>query len=309
MEQVITPKISIITITRNRANILSRAIRSVLEQTFTDFEYIIIDGASDDGTYEIITEFAKKDSRVRYVQQAENTNVIQSINQAFDLSRGNYITFLDDDDEYLPSKLEKQLKLIKSLPKEFGFVYCWMDKYDDKTGKLLVEVHDTIRGSAIREIIHQPRLGGTPTMFFRREAFKILGGWSLTIKMPSDWEMVARASQLFLTDYVPEVLVKVHLNHEYERQSDQIRKSSYQDSLNRIEFHEHFLLTFQEYFIESPRKKLPHLFPIIKNSMQVKYFSKALKSSLEVLRISFKNFPKVIRLLFSGLIHPVHQTK
>ncbi len=302
MEQINKPAISVITITRNRARLLPRAIKSVLNQSFKNLEYIIIDGASTDDTSTVVKDFANKDHRIHYICQTENINVVESINQAFDVSSGDYIAFLDDDDEYLPEKLEKQIDLIKTLSEEYGFVYCWTKVYDDKTGEVVSENKSTDRGNAIMEVIEKPTLGGTPTFLFKREAFKKVGGWSTKIKMPSDWEMRARAAELYYVDFVPEFLVKVHINHEYDRQSEQIINNSKQSVLNLIEFHEHFLNIFKKHFDNSPQKQMIHLLAIVKLNMMIGNITNALKYSFRIVRIDFQKIPKTTKMMLSGFI-------
>ena len=132
------PFVSIITITRNRSNFISRAIESILNQTYTNIEYIIVDGASTDNTKEIIESY--DDQRIKYIRLSKNCPVVDSIKIGFENSTGDYITFLDDDDEYLNTKIEKQLNLISALPEKYGFVYCWMDYYDQKTINIFIPI-------------------------------------------------------------------------------------------------------------------------------------------------------------------------
>ncbi len=146
------PEVSIITVTKNRADLLKRAIKSVLSQSFTDFEYIIIDGASTDHTAQVVESF--NDRRIVYKKLEEDMSpVTLCVDYGVNLSKGNYLTFLDDDDEYLPQKIEKQYNLLKTLPEEYGCVYCWMDYYDTRTGKMIKEHHPSVRGNIFSESI------------------------------------------------------------------------------------------------------------------------------------------------------------
>ena len=115
------PKVSIIIPTYNRAKLLSRAIKSVLDQTFKDFELIIVDDGSTDNTKGVVEEFQKKDSRIKYIWQENSGAPAKPKNTGIRQARGEYVAFLDDDDEWFPKKLEKQIELFED---NIGFVGC-----------------------------------------------------------------------------------------------------------------------------------------------------------------------------------------
>ncbi len=112
------PTVSVIIPTYNRANLVSRAIKSVLNQTYQDFEIIVVDDCSEDNTEEIVKSF--NDSRIRYIKHKKNKGGSAARNTGIKRARGKYIAFLDDDDEWLPSKLEKQIMLFEKLSKHYG---------------------------------------------------------------------------------------------------------------------------------------------------------------------------------------------
>lgn len=103
------PIVSVVMSTYNRADRVGRAIESVLNQTFKNFEFIIINDGSTDNTSAVLKEFKKKDHRIVLVENKENKGLIYSLNRGLDLARGKYIARIDDDDEMLPKRLEKQV--------------------------------------------------------------------------------------------------------------------------------------------------------------------------------------------------------
>lgn len=114
--------ISVIMPSYNSEEFIELAIQSVLEQTFTNIELIVIDDASSDNTTNIIKNMAEKDSRVCFIQNEKNMGVAYTRNKGFDLSRGEYVALLDSDDVWHPQKLEKQLILAKKFMADI--VYC-----------------------------------------------------------------------------------------------------------------------------------------------------------------------------------------
>lgn len=110
------PKVSIILPTYNRGYLIARTIRSVLNQTYTNFELLIIDDASNDNTYEVVSSFS--DNRIKYICLEQNTKGTMPRNVGIDKSIGEYIAFLDSDDEWLSNKLEEQIKFISKIETE-----------------------------------------------------------------------------------------------------------------------------------------------------------------------------------------------
>jgi len=98
------PRISVIIPSYNRANTIGRAIQSALSQSYQDFEIIVIDDGSTDHTEEVIRSF--QDSRIRYIRHNRNRGGSAARNTGIHAARGEYIAFLDSDDEWLPQKLE-----------------------------------------------------------------------------------------------------------------------------------------------------------------------------------------------------------
>lgn len=273
MEQ---PLVSVLTVTRNRGNLLRRCVNSVLSQTYKNIEHIVVDGASDDNTDEVMAEF--NDERLHFVKLESNWPIKETLDYGISLCKGKYITFLDSDDEYLPEKVEKQVRLIESLPEDYGFVYCWMTYYDTSRDNVIDHLHNPqLRGDVRDEVVTKPIISGTPTLLFRTSFFRKIGGWKdpKEIGIVSDWEMCARACQMTKVDYVPEPLVNVYINHGSIRQSD----SGYYSNLasKNILFAEHFLKEFAPVFEIYPKRAYTHYESLFRNNLLLKEWGKAWK--------------------------------
>ena len=115
------PLVSVVMPVYNTELYLAEAIESILAQTFTDFELIIVDDASQDGSTEIMREYQRRDERVRTLRQARNMGVSHARNRGIDAARGQVIAFMDSDDVSLPTRLEKQFRYLQENP-EVGAV-------------------------------------------------------------------------------------------------------------------------------------------------------------------------------------------
>lgn len=105
----------------NRAHIMSRAIDSVLNQTFEDFELLIVDDCSTDNISEVIGKYS--DKRIKYIQSDSNQGAAAARNRGIEVSKGEYISLLDSDDFYEPDFLEETLKTLAKTPDNVGFMW------------------------------------------------------------------------------------------------------------------------------------------------------------------------------------------
>ena len=110
------PLISVITCTYNDKDFIAETIESILNQTFTDFEYIIVNDVSNDGTAEILKEYASKDDRIKIITNKENSGTYVSANNALEVAQGKYVARIDGDDVAMPSRFEKQVNFLKENP-------------------------------------------------------------------------------------------------------------------------------------------------------------------------------------------------
>ena len=115
------PTVSVIIPTYNRAHLVGRAIRSVLNQTYQDFELIVVDDGSTDNTGEVVRSF--NDDRIKCIRHEENKGGGAARNTGIRAAWGEYIAFLDSDDEWLPENLEKKVRALNSTPADIGLVY------------------------------------------------------------------------------------------------------------------------------------------------------------------------------------------
>ncbi|WP_137170446.1 glycosyltransferase [Marinomonas sp. FW-1] len=121
--------VSIITPSYNSAHFISETIISVLNQSYTDWEMIVVDDFSNDTSVSVIQSFINKDGRIKLIQLSENSGAAIARNTAIKVASGRYIAFLDSDDLWMPDKLEKQVSFMKA--NEYPFCYAAYDKIDE----------------------------------------------------------------------------------------------------------------------------------------------------------------------------------
>lgn len=264
------PLVSILTITLNRASLIHKCIESIQGQTYKNYEHIIVDGNSEDDTEEVVKSY--NDSHIKYIKINKKGPEIQ-MRTAFEASQGEFITFLDDDDEYVPEKIEKQVAFALKQPHNVGLTYCWMTTYDFNTNNLLNVHRPQFRGNCGDICAAYGSISGTPTLFIRRDIFSKVGGSyddSIGLLM-SDIELVARITQITDVDFLPESLVNVYINHGYSR----LTTDFYTEKTKKmIVFHEHFLKRFSDVFARRPQLADDHYFILCRCYFKLRNYKK-----------------------------------
>jgi glycosyltransferase involved in cell wall biosynthesis len=241
-----SPPVSVIIPTYNRSDLVERAIHSVLDQTFEDFELIVVDDASDDDTPETVR--AIDDDRIIFIRHDEN-KYGKAWNTGITNASGKYIAFLDDDDEWHPEKLAEQYRFFSNADDDVGLVYCWREVY--KNGELSNRSDPRLSGDIFEETLIKNPIGNTSTYMIRAEVLDEIGGFDESLPCGLDSDLLRRLSKKYHVDYVPEFLVKQHWIHKQEQISDETSEKIYQS----IESNKATLGKFGSYLETHSRKK------------------------------------------------------
>ncbi len=145
------PFFSVILPTYNRAHFLDRSIQSVINQTFTDWELIIVDDGSTDNTKEVVEKYQKSDSRIKYIYQ-ENKRLPTARNTGIINSNGMYICFLDSDDQYKSNHLKSHFEAINNSGKKLYYSQ-YEYSYNNEVVKINIELKKTNYNDKINNIL------------------------------------------------------------------------------------------------------------------------------------------------------------
>lgn len=209
------PKVSVIIPTYNSANLIGRAIGSVLAQTYHNFEVIIVDDGSTDNTEEVVRELQEKDERIIYRKLEKNSGgAAKPKNIGIKIAKGDYIATLDADDEWFPEKLEKQLDIFKESTKSnLGFVGCFAKHiYEEDDVEFLFKIprHEDV----LRYILARDYMGSGSSMMYKSGVFSNAGVFDEALKSGQDTEMRIRLAQLYDFDFVEEPLITYYFHEE-----------------------------------------------------------------------------------------------
>ena len=138
------PLVTVLMAVYNGEKYLREAIESILDQTYTNFEFLIINDGSSDRTEEIILSY--NDKRIRYIKNEQNLKLIASLNKGLDLAKGEFIARMDADDISLPERLEKQINFLEKHP-EIGLLGSWVRTLGLTNNRNIIfkQGHNTIR--------------------------------------------------------------------------------------------------------------------------------------------------------------------
>lgn len=202
-------KISVIIPTYNRAHLIERSARSVLNQTYENIELIIVDDGSNDNTEEIIKSI--DDKRIVYYKQ-ENGGASKARNTGVSLATADYIAFHDSDDIWRENKLEKQVKYMKENP-HYGMVYCsyLLHLPDGQTCTVPNQnMVGAVEGDMFLTLLINNKIG-TPTILLRKDLFLELGGFDTTLQCLEDWDFAVRFSESNYIGYINDILMDAYL--------------------------------------------------------------------------------------------------
>lgn len=177
--------VSVILPTYNRGHMVGRTIKSIIEQTYKDWELIIVDDASNDDTPNAVSEF--KDERVRYVRNDKNRGSNFSRNRGAAMARGNYLAFIDSDNVWLPEKLACQVAVMEKDEK-VGLTFC-KEKVNDGIGVTYIPDEDI---SNLKEVLVRKNVIDTSTALMSKKCFEEVGKFDEKIPRLQDWDLFFR---------------------------------------------------------------------------------------------------------------------
>ncbi len=194
-----------------------QAIQSIKNQTWQDWELIIVDDGSSDKSYSRCEEIAKSDHRIKLFRNAQNKGLAKTMNRLFSLAIGEYIAIQEQDDQSTPERLEKEVALLQSMP-DVGIVSgiaAWVDREGRLIGHfpgLLVrgEQYPQDRGSMVKYLYtDQCKVVNAACMIRRSIMDQIPGPFDPEAKMSIDWQFFIRAAHITKIWGIPEVLVNM----------------------------------------------------------------------------------------------------
>ncbi|MEP5945592.1 MAG: glycosyltransferase, partial [Balneola sp.] len=200
--------VSIITPVYNGQDFLERSIKSVLAQTYENWELFLIDDGSSDNSVQIIEHYLE-DDRIKLLRNELNSGIPATRNKGIENSNGEFIALLDQDDEWLPHKLEKQVNRFLEIDDSFGLIYSNVEVRTDQgilsDQKKEIEPEASIQSNL--ELMLSRNLITSPTAMVKRKALEEVGLFDESIRWGGDdYDLWIRIAHKYKFDYIDEVL-------------------------------------------------------------------------------------------------------
>lgn len=208
------PKVSVIMGVYNDEPYLQEAVKSILNQTYYNFEFIIINDCSTDNSKEIIDYYLRQDERIVYLENKKNIGLSASLNRGINIAKGKYIARVDADDISFPERLAKQVEFLEENE----------DIYVLGTASLSIDEKSAILGLSkfpadpgfIKKNLIKKNLFYHPSVMIRKEYFEKVGLYDESIRYAQDYELWLRGVNLFNYANLEEPLIKYRESSNYE---------------------------------------------------------------------------------------------
>lgn len=201
------PVVSIVMSVFNGQEFLAEAIESILCQTHSDFEFIIVNDGSTDASAMILNDFVSKDARVNVIDRDENRGLPYSLNEGIRRARGKYVARMDSDDVAISVRLEKQIRFLESRPEVdiVGSQVCHVDSHGAETSATF----QPLSYEDVRSVAEVACPLNHPTFMAKRNAYSVLSGYRETFIYAQDYDLILRALDLgLIIENMPDVLLR-----------------------------------------------------------------------------------------------------
>ena len=206
-----SPKISVIMSVHNSENYLREAIESILNQTFTDFEFIIVNDGSTDKSLAIIQSYI--DKRIKRINNEGNIGLTKSLNKALKVARGEFVARQDADDVSLPNRFEEQIKYFQKYPKTalLGTSVYLIDENGKNIGKRIA-----LAEPSMKDLFKENQFNHGSVMF-KKKVIADLGGYNELIRYSQDYELWLRIAKSYKVRNLTLMLYKLRFHRENVR--------------------------------------------------------------------------------------------
>ena len=189
---------------------LRTAVESVLSQTFSDFEFLIIDDASKDDTLALFKEYQKKDNRIQIVENKTNQGLTKNLNTLIKMSKGEYLARFDDDDVSFPQRFAAQAQYLDAHP-ECALVGSWAEIINEN-GDVIRTVKYPTEPAVLKKDLIKYNPFFHPAIMMRKDAVDAIGDYDEHFRYAQDYELYLRLSKKYAIANVGEILIQYREN-------------------------------------------------------------------------------------------------
>lgn len=232
MQKTNFPEVSVVMSVYNAQQFLKRSVESILNQTFGDFEFIIVNDASSDTSEDVLKKYAEKDRRIKLLFFSQNIGLTKSLNKAIAMAEGKYIARQDADDISLPKRLEKQISFLKR-----GYDFCCCRSRFQEDGSIHPKWFSVIFYKAI---VKYKNIFIHGSYCFKKSLWQDIGGYDENLIFAQDYDFIIRI-----------ILKKYRIKYLFEPLYIAQKNAECISKKNNKEQYEYFKKIKRKYFIKS----------------------------------------------------------
>ena len=229
LEKLFPLKVSVIIPTFNRQSTIARALNSVLSQTYQNFEVLVCDDASTDATYQLVSSYCQKNPNIRLLSLPNNQGAGAARNLGMRAARGEYLAFLDSDDEWRSEKLAQQVRRMDQEPLTIGICFCGATivKNENLNDTEIYVPNVKWEKDTFRKFVCDFINFLTPTIMIRKTCLINTGMMESEMRRNQDGEFLLRLLFNFRLAVIPDDLAVVHLdtNHKQKKHYIWVKKA------------------------------------------------------------------------------------
>jgi glycosyltransferase involved in cell wall biosynthesis len=252
------PTVSILMCTYGDERYISKAIKSVLKQTYKNWEFIIVNDKSNDKSEKIIFSLLKSDHRLIYIKNKKNIGTTQSLNKAAKKAKGAYIARIDSDDVWIDkTKLKRQVEYLR-LHQKYALVGSWAEAIDED-GKSLYELKYPSKDNEIRKVMLKQNCFVHSSVLIRKDDLKSVGYYNSVNETAQDYELWLELGKRRKLSNIPKILVQYRINSQGTSETKRIIQID--ETIHAIVKNKHYYPGFlASWFLWNIRKLYPSWF-------------------------------------------------
>lgn len=235
---------AVITTYKRDSATVERAVRSIVNQSYRSMEIIVVDDSPKEYKERHSVETVANKYGAIYIPHVHNMGACAARNTGLQAAHGEYIAYLDDDDEWTESKISKQVK--KICESDVALVYCKNSIIDDETGQVKYRKTELHKGYVLKDLLLTNFIGGTSFPLMKTSVLREIGGFDVEMQSAQDYDTWIRIAEKYPIDYVDEALVIYHTH-----QGEQISKTG----KKRIAGIERLIEKYKHYIDEDEKVK------------------------------------------------------
>lgn len=230
--------VSIIIPTHKGSGNICRAVDSALAQSYCQIEVIVVDDNGRGSEEQLKTEEAMAkyadDLRVKYIVHEVNKNGSAARNSGVRAAMGEYIAFLDDDDEFTPENIEQHINVLSGLANDYGATYC--DMVQIRPGMKNEVIGNSLSGDILESFVLRKVSIGTCVVVLRREAMDHLKEWDESFKRHQDWEFMMRLLECYKIQHIDNIGVKRYVTGRHSAPNPEVLSEYRLHFLNKMKY-------------------------------------------------------------------------